>query len=246
MKKKVTLIAALFLFTGFLSAQNIPHTFANEQMAGYTYLLSYPRSGKTWVTYMLRSQYGTSFPDPDTFRKQSEKHNENPYRFTHIFSDLSKVNKSENKLLFLIRNYKESIRRNYLSSTSKAYKDILQQGPQFDIYINNLYLYDSWPEQNRCMIYYEDLIEMPEESFARIVNFLGLDRAALNEFIKDLDSHREACLRIYSNRHGYTASGGDDLLFHTKHYSKKQIVRINEFVKIKHKEMWNKYLKRFD
>lgn len=241
------LLCMLIAISCYGHSQSVPHAFANSDIKGFTYILSYPRSGRTWITYMLLTLYDLNFLDPETVRnQQTSLENGPPYRCSHLHSDLQTVDRNENKIIVFLRNYKECIRRNYNCDTNLAYKSIISNTGQMQLYIGNLEMYDNWSPENRLIIFYEDVIFNPRESFEKLADFLGLDISKIDDFMNDFEKHRQLCLNKYSHSQGYSASQGIDVLHHTKQYTPLQIMKINERVRLNNPDLWEKYLFRYD
>jgi len=147
-------------------------------------LLSYPRSGTNLLQHMIRSCNGNVLP-------------------THYIKDGSK---SDEKLILIIRNYKECITRNLYSWQDKYKKnrcinnDLIDRlfTSEYDItarantYIHNIRVFDNW-NNDKYLIYYEDLIK-DKEAFIRLAEWLNISTHIFNwdiEFKNSLKNYKD-------------------------------------------------------
>ena len=198
-----------------------------------TLLLSYPRSGNTWLrycvetltdkktTYVLIPPYdtkkgleelvgmGMSPMDKDSLVESRES--QVILEKSHVWREsldniFTKENKS--KLILMIRDYKESIPRhtNYNKSI------YLEESQKFN---NNLDVFDK-TDLDKLIIYYEDLIISPKETLSEVLRFLNeYDEKKLNSFIESIGHHKSTSISIYDKFQG-SRTKGKDLHAHKK------------------------------
>lgn len=174
------------------------------------YILSYPRSGNTWTRYCI--EFLTERPTVGIADSLSRL--KMPILFSSyencVFRKSHYLDINPNKLLFLIRNFKECIPRhlhvNSLSPTAiKGIND----------YLNLLRLYDEH-DKEKMIVYYEDMISGDEDFFLEFTEFIGGTEERLDEFLSNIDEHRERGVQIYINRGEYSVTEGKKEIHHSK------------------------------
>jgi len=217
-------------------------------------LLSYPRSGNTWIRYALECVTGqpTSIemvPDcQEGFNKLDSigsTTNLNVdvlkkcivikrHRADHHWDSFTKENTN---LILVVRSYKEAIIRHLITQN---YKDKKVIDKNIDDYIHCLDFYDSF-DGNKVLVYYEDLIINEKKEFERIFNFLNLNKDTYQPFFKNIKYHRVESIKNYQPG-SVTQGAANKLTFHSNRFR-----RLSSIVdkKIRYSPMFNKYLKRF-
>lgn len=161
---------------------------------------------------------------------------------------LAPWNKNGNKLLFVLRNYKESIHRKTNLKNAKDFRDVFtDDGPVLWQYINNIRIFHHWDVNNRLLIYYEDLISDPMNEVKKILKFFDepIPIYLTNEFLHDVAMK---ALNSYHEQHidsGGSHSKGQDLEYHTKQLPVKCIKAIDHFMETHFPVLWQNYLKRY-
>lgn len=158
---------------------------------------------------------------------------------------LSLFNQTGSKLLFILRDYKEVMVRNSLNN--KKLNDLFHDEPKFDLYIDNLRVYDQWDSSNRLLIFYEDLITCPAEEMAKIILFFDepIPDCFTPAFLKEIN---EAVLSYYDKRYqqsGGSHSKGSNLKYHTKDIQPAILKTIDEHIATQYPALWSKYLSRY-
>ena len=167
-------------------------------------------------------------------------------------------NRSENKLILLLRNYKECIPRHNSPTGKCDFDTFLQQTsgqrqsfPPPD-YIGPLLCFEEW-EGPRLLIYYRDFIREPMRELANVLDFLGCDHLFLPELARNFEVHRQKSLQYY-NRFGQNAqahisrTGGDKnkLDFHSRRMDQKERMRWDQSLKTRYPGIFAKYLACFE
>lgn len=218
----------------------------------FTFLLSYPRSGNTWMRYVL--EFTTGRP---SFHRFNLKDNMNrplawlagfdidiskaPIEKIHSKKELGKTkgNSQTDYLILIVRNPKEALSRHggqitlpvLLGQESKGNAD-----PR--IYFNNIALYNSWNPARRLLIYYEDMIVYPRETFQKILAFLNEPFDKLDEFMAHFEEHKQKAITIYK----VSESEGNDLLYHSKMISPEHRKQIDAWIQELYPTIWQHYL----
>lgn len=206
-------------------------------------LLSYPRSGNTWIRYCI--EFLTKQPTYGYSNDSSATFDRNPIgNFVDIGVDfkLSTVcikrhhatNVLADKLIFILRNYKEVILRHRLNNVEDISLDLLKTSciseDMSHNYIQLIEFYDKF-EGDKLLIYYEDIISDIREIARSILLFLGKGEIFLDEFLDNIDVHKKNCIGIYE-KEGETISftKGETPIFHSN------------FLKDLDKKLWDSYL----
>ncbi len=214
------------------------------------YLLSYPRSGNTFVRYCL--EYITHRP---TRGISSGVHGLGISQFgvglSHVNPSgppvIAKRHTIDNKdsiyskIICLVRNYKEAITRH------RQYVNVDVTNVDFEIYIKVLSRFDQWDKDRKLLIYYEDLIKYPIENIKTICQFLDIDMSTLDDFVENFDLVKQNAIKSYCKGHGSPNSytKGDHALFHIKHLTEIQRQRWDAYFETNHNQLYNTYLTRY-
>jgi hypothetical protein len=222
-------------------------------------LLSFPRSGNSWIRYFLEfiSKKPTSIGTVKDCQKGAKKSDPlsiklglgvdiddkciaiKRHRADH---DWDNWTKDTCQLIFLLRDYKEVIIR-HLESPSRK-KDIAEINKCIGEYIHCLKFYDEF-DGRKCFLTYEDMLIHPRIEITKIIEFLGLPKEQYyNEFFDNFEAHRAKSVKTY---HGGSHTGGDvkNLHFHVQNADPQLVNRIANAFKTEHEELYDKYLKRY-
>ncbi len=143
-------------------------------------------------------------------------------------------------LLTIIRNYKECVPRHMGTAlTIPTLKD-----PE-NMYLHILQIYDEWPEDRRLLIYYEDLILFPEKTLHQLAEFFQVDHASVSIFLKNLPLHRENAICIYEQDAGESTTRGENIYFHSKFFTKEDLILMDKICEESNPELFKKYLSRY-
>lgn len=196
-----------------------------------TLLLSYPRSGNSWVRYCVETlskkktikalvppynttdgmdklvSMGMSPMDKDSLTDTEydeiilEKSHIWEEEFDYIFNQ-----ENNSKLILIIRDYKECIPRNTNYDSHKY-------SVESEKFNSNLIIFDN-TNIDKLLIYYEDLILQPKETLIKILKFLDeYNEMDLNTFIEKLPEHKKNSISVY-NKFQKSFTEGKDLNTH--------------------------------
>ncbi len=220
------------------------------------YLLSYPRSGNTWSRYWLEVLTGRptahfwSTANPSNLPiglmvGHSLNFSKAPIWKVHNRKELNfskfKYNPKQDLLIFVIRNPKEAIIRH----VGKPDVDNLSTGhifKNFEIYFDDLKVYDEWAEDKKILLYYEDMISDPAQVMTKALLFLKDPLSGLEDFMLQYEYHKKTALKVY-DYNGGSQSQGNDILFHSYKLSAAERKKIDEWINATYPYLWNKYLK---
>ena len=260
--KKIFLILLLFIAPCYAAVKNGKHlmnTYKYREIdSSHTFLLSYPRSGNTWIRFCL--EYLTKRPSLTFKEKEGD---------VEVFSlplglrfdlgvDLKKkciwkvhtgdtmdlickVTPKRDKLILVLRDHKECIIRE-LRDLPTVMRSLQNSNCS---YFQNLKIYDRWNPENRLLVYYEDFVKNPEEVLKQLLQFLKEDPVLLAEFMEQYETWRERSLVFYKTYVGPTESEGIDLHHHANQLSLSELAAIDEFVKTHYPHLWTTYLSHY-
>ena len=230
----------------------------DDQTSLRTYLLSFPRSGNTWLRYCLEvltkrptlekmeevildynRPLGFSFPEVGTDFEKS------PIWKMHTIdwfnNKFQSYHPDQETLIFVLRNPKEVISRQCGTINVKMLKDKnhFQQH-----YFINLEIFHHWNPDKRHLIYYEDLMENPQETLRELLLFLNEDPSAVDEFMQHYKEHKAKSLKIYQS-FSTSVTKGNSMTHHSKKIHHTERIAIDSFIKATYPELWNNYLSRY-
>jgi len=209
-------------------------------------LLSFPRSANTWIRYCLEHITKTQTCDcqdlPGTPNRIVNPFNANlnyklkPYIYKEHFAvNCDRFDEQNDKLILILRNYKECLIRHY--GVPRLLKNLDHDLKQ---YTDNILFFDKWKGE-KIIIYYEDIINNFEHIIKKIAMFLNLDPASVNEFIKDYDFHKSNGIKSYKICGHESVTKGKVTNFHSKKAPLQLLKRINKILN----ENNIKYIQRY-
>lgn len=208
------------------------------------YLLSYPRSGNTWLRYCVETLSGENtigYENSNHFeRGVLEKYRKSKKPILYKRHETEGVDNSENnRIILIVRNYKEVIVRH-----NGKVKSIMQD---YDTknrisYLKLLRFYDSFIG-NKLIIYYEDLIEDLENTLKDVFSFLEIDieKSKMENFFLNIEEHKSKSLKIY----GESQTKGKSTIHHSKKLSEDEKNEWDNFLIENEKDIFSKYLERY-
>ena len=230
-------------------------------------LLSYPRSGNTWVRYCI--EYITGKPTNGACGSSianSIPHHIKPIccltgmgincdqdPIAHKFHKINfPVDENDVGLIVVVRNYKESVIRHKcydnrsgsfgIDNWKLKFKDaVLGESDKVD-YVKILLTYDKW-KGRKILIYYEDIISNPASEIGRLAKFFGVDFDA-DKFMKDIDLHREKSVSVYKSW-SFSSTKGKNDKFHSEKFDKNDLLWMDKTVESRNSYIFEEYLKRY-
>lgn len=216
----------LFFLIG-LCAANFAFT-AEDIRDSRVGLLSYPRSGNTWLRYAI--EYLTNRPTCEVrcFKPNETDLSKLYFPIGHNFdlgTDFSRVpviklhfiknrevTPQKDYLILVLRNYKECIYR-HTGSKSCAINAIQQTK---NWYYQNIKIFDTWPKKRRLLLYYEELITNPQKVYEQLTCFMKEGDERVGPFLADLDHHRKNCISLYEDKENRSHTKGESAIYHSK------------------------------
>lgn len=245
-------------------------SFEDEDWEGHTFLVSYGGSGNTWLRYCLEflTKRPTFRPDlPAIIRSDSKKieldmvtkhmrkpinntiplgvdYSKKPILKSHEIEEvIKKIPKASSAtLILLMRNPKECLYRLPKATAENILASL--SDPQFSFY-KNLQAFNRWNPNKRFIIYYEDIIQKPEQTLFELLTFLGEDDRYLSVFMRDFAYHKQCSIDFYHFTNHISQSKGKDPLYHSKKLSREQRIAIDNVLKKTRPYLWKNYLLRY-
>lgn len=165
------------------------------------YIISYPRSGNTFVRYIV--EFLTGLPTKDLMAKKIVSREQSPLLFGNkkIFSaykrhDFKGIRKTD-KIIFVYRNYKEVLVRH-----NKNHRKITEQTmisnllDQDGTYYGLLKRYEKFTGK-KMHIKYEELVKYPVKIAHDICTFINGNFNKVDEFRDNKDAHINKSLSFY-------------------------------------------------
>lgn len=223
--------------------------------AQHTYLLSYPRSGNTWLRYCIEvltqrptyyvRDFGMVADKPLSFLAgHALDVNKLPVLKIHERADLrlSGCDYTRDKLIFIVRNPKEALIRRALATGS--YYDSERFLQDMKLYFDNVQIFHEWPSARKLLIYYEDLMASPRTSLLKVLEFLDDSSESLDIFFEHFEEHKNNALALYTHL-GESMTRGEDVLYHSSKLSEKEYVTLDQLIKDNNPFLCDRYLSRY-
>lgn len=213
------------------------------------YLLSYPRSGNTWLRYMVeyftgKPTIGYTVVEAGSFDKQPLIHKDSTdYILTkrHEWDDNWTTS---DKVILIIRNYKEAIIRHecqYTKPTIEIFEADLMCNNKRGDYISPIYYFNKF-QGHKLIVYYEDIILNPK-AINHVLSFLNFTVTddKINAFYNEITAHKNNCLNEY-RANATSVTQGNNVIFHLNRISKEERIRWDNLIENKYPYLFNKYL----
>ncbi len=194
------------------------------------------RSGMIYENVMNRLQLDSICSTPFIYR-------------THYADDLKRVSSKLNKLIFVSRNLKELLFRDYLIfSLEDLQSDEVQSF--INTYLQRFKVYESWNPHNRYLVFYEDFINQENDEITlALLDFVDEEPTFFYDYIEHKEEYLNKILDSYKNQHkakfGASSKNGAKALYYTKHRNSKILRSVDQILQKKEPLIWEKYLKRF-
>lgn len=233
-----------------------------ESPSPRTFVLSFPRSGNTWLRYCLEfltqrpslAYYGLScqprqrtlgwsadFP-VDHRRAPIIKAHRAQEMVLHHNDVMREPNPDTDTLILILRNPKECFARHqHQSWHSLLLNAAIGLGYEPRSYFDNINYFETWPSHMRLLVYYEDLIIDPRTTLTRILTFLKEPTTHLDQFMNAYEEHVQKCLVVY----GRNTSKRNDIFFHSKKTSHAYHMQIDNWITAAYPHVWTQYLQRY-
>ncbi len=231
-----------------------PETIHHEQ-----FLLSYPHSGAHLllaITQKLTKKTlrhidmpwleTTSLVNPLSLERDFSKKS---LYFTKNAELLTEIDSESNKMILLLRNYKECIPRWRFCNEVDLLESAKSCMGGFTSYLDNILCYHNWSNpKTKLLIYYEDLVKKPRKVIYKLLNFLNESSEQLDVFMSDYPEFEEHLRRNFNTLAPYNEkfSSKKDLFFHSRKFSKETCKEIDGLLKDHYPTLWDTYLKKYE
>ena len=213
-------------------------------------LITYSRSGTNWLRYVIELLSGRPTPGHERLHGGDDFVIDRAHEGYRVASEYERI-------ILVVRNYKECLVRHSIDEW-KANKDGShrldvtsflddQSGRQPPAwFIENLRTYHEFPG-DKLLLYYEDLMTEPETELRRLIEFLDLPRAGVDDLFAHLDEHRRRSVELYrQNQVSYTEGDADKLSHHSESLlSDAEKRAFDAYYAERHPELFRRYLSRY-
>jgi hypothetical protein len=147
--------------------------------------------------------------------------------------------KTEDRFVFIIRDYRECILRNVPNKTDGKIASAA------DMFVNNMEFFDGF-DGDKILIYYEDLMRNPANNFNKIFAFLNINTGPrYNDFINNIMKHRSKGLCLYHDT-ATTQGATNKLEFHANREPGHVVEMVDAKIRSRcGKHLYDKYLSRY-
>lgn len=235
------------------------------------FILTNPKSGSHLLLYSLmkitkrplrgRLPLEYFYNDPACYPPENRMNYPLDFRkptvyWGHEYHYLRSLNINNNKLIYILRNYKETIISNIMLNYNLrsierdrdqieiAFKnEIFNDGMVFKEYRYRLETYDTWNHANRCLVCFEDLVNNPDRFVPMVLNFTK-DTDDYKNFILHYDDFKKELQESYDKKNNRTGSGSD-LRYFSDRMRPETLKEVDHYVKNRYPTLWVKYLGKF-
>lgn len=212
------------------------------------YIVSYPRSGNTWLRYII--EYLSNQPTnglidkPNKYDKLQKPLliNGDNYIAYKLHSFDPKIT-NRDKVILIIRNYKECIIRH--NKDKRGYDfELFQKHNQGkkDDYIGMIKQYHHFNGE-KMHIYYEDLINdyHLEKICYQLCQFLDIPDSEVNNLLDNLESIKKNSLCLYPR----SKTKGKGPIYHSNLLKKAEAISWDMYLHINYPKLFELYLRRY-
>lgn len=214
-----------------------------------TLILSYPRSGNSFVMYFIKRSMELNFINDCYFSSRNKKNikttkqdfEKAAKKSCGVFKEHSSLNcnffdQKNDNLIFIVRNYKECIVR-HIPQTVSNYDRAQYECKK---YANNIIFYDSWGGPKK-ILYYEDLVNSFKKNYLPILDIINVNMDIHNNLFNNFQYHKQKCLEHY-NKICDSKTYGKKKIFHSELLSNETKRRFDSIVK---NTITEKYITRY-
>ena len=244
------------LFVAFLgSLLSCNCVFAKSEPK--TLIYSNPRSGVNMfcasMMAILRKPVG-EYPDQiqinNTGRLSLDLVSKVPFGYrTHWAKDVIEGRNNFSKLILITRNPKEKLFRDLSIKKIGDVTSSFFAAKYLSEYFKYFEVFESWPEDKRMLIFYEDLVEDLENQLFKPCEFLGEDPVFFDDFLQNKELYLDQIRESYINtntKSGKSSIDGAEVLFYTRNQNPELLKQIDEYLKELKPKIWVNYLTRFE
>jgi hypothetical protein len=219
---------------------------------------SSPRSGTNLLCGSLCAIFGRPIDDFEggrigknaSNRLNYDKIEDSPFGYRcHDSALVATRREFADKLVMLTRSPLELFLRNY--DVKKDWQSIKKDVAFFSKeYFSRFQEFENWNEEDRLLVFYEDLVSDFELTILKVIQFSGLDPVNLEDFLKKRDEKlnliRKSYVAQHGNQHGNSSKSGPDIAYYSDQHKTQLVKRVISAIKEQNLELWERYLKRFE
>lgn len=160
-----------------------------------TMLISYPRSGNTWIRYCieeLTNKPTAGYRGKDMFEPKLPLP---PIVVKSHLLNKQKLPPNTNALILLYRNPLYVIARHLGNDAFSEFE------AGIGLYMHIIEEYHQF-QGKKINLQYEFIIENPREALNKITGVLGIGEENIDGFLANLDYHQKECVKKYNSRYG--------------------------------------------
>ena len=243
-------IASLF---GSLESRALQVKKDVSKAKNVSFCVIFPRSGNHWmqncITLLTQTPISSlakkglirnRFNDPINPRK--------PICFaTHFPKVIKNAPRDTNRLLIVVRNYKECLLRQAIAC--KRTFDLATDTDLMDLYASIIQCYDTWHPDKRLLIYYEDLITKPAEAMHLVSQFFNGTESQYHQFMEKYEFYKKRSRNYYhrtQNAAGGSMTGGNQVLYHSVSLTDEDKSALDQAIRQRLGDaIFDKYLSRY-
>ena len=203
----------LFFFSFFCLYCDTPDFDNLKSSKNSIIFLSTPRSGTNLISASLQTiikkpiaslEWEKNFykfkTHPMYNRLKIPLISEEPFIFrTHgEYKKLTQIPSEFNKLIFVTRNPKELLFRKISNQNIKSSQFWVEAEKVLNYQMELFNTYESWNEENRMLIFYEDFINQSVELIPKILSFIGENDICYQDYVENKDRYQSMILKSYS------------------------------------------------
>lgn len=169
----------------------------------------------------------------------------------HEYEILSKLNHSNNKLIFTLRNYVDNIcsiltgdhqlSNGKMDQLDRIFKkEVLEKKYVFIEYMNRLKLFHRWESNKKLLVNYVDLVKYPKQYIPDLLQFIKEDIDPTN-FIEEYEGFKKELLAKY-NRTRNNSAFSKSINHYRDYLSDKTLDSVDQFIKKEYPKLWSEYL----
>lgn len=263
-------VILILLFPCVCFASAVPTFHDMTQCENAVFLLTTPKSGSNLVSGSLLGItrkpiswiiWGYGVLDPHSHRKSHPSYNrlgvplvsDLPllYRTHYEYATLKQVPKEKNKLIFVTRNPKELLFREFFQKANLTDTPTQQFIDQFLAkYLPAWEIFDSWGQETRFVVFYEDFIYHDEAILLQLLEFMNEEPVFLDDFLEHKQEYLQRLLDSYRTQHvhnsgGASSRGGPKPIYYTRDVPLDVLGAIDQRIEELAPRIWQNYLKRF-
>lgn len=217
------------------------------------WLVSYPRSGNTFVRYCV--EYISKQPTVDwpaiceRVADMNVNLSADPIMFkSHRYTGTNVGIEAPSKMIALVRDYKECIPRHFKEQSK--FKNLFDMfvaetvGTKNETGADYISILQAYEERKgpKYLLHYEDLILKPKETIKNLAKFLELENKYLDEVLNNYEKHRGMGLKSY---HARSFTKGNDIKFHQKSIDKNTLQKMTTYLRQTYPQLFKTYLRRY-